>query len=543
MKLPGGSNYHLLVKYSTPESSLSSFAEKINLQAGGWPSTLCGQTRAVVTAYDYNSNIIGTSNATVVSGNFETDMSSSGYTLSCSRGESKTFDLRYTIRINGGPEREIRPYSGTHVEVYNGFRALPPITIEEKDDPFVVAGQYKTLMAVILPNPASNAGFTYQWYAVKIGGGQGEGSFNQGDLGAHMTRFMATCPGEYNVSYRAAFNGETETSGNLKIKVGPEIFIDNPLENNQKYCFNQNGELIILAEGHTNPEENGEDLVWDISPVDGTNLTTDPSDRQGTLVEFDLNGLPPSNDAFGDNNGKNWIKASVPIENCTIESLRPIMLFYLSDAYYVEDDGYRVPNWYHYWKQGAVSNLHYLSYTEAEATGAYDYRGMNEFGYPIEALYIGFTGDGEGPDFNNIDPYFPQYMIPSGVDNSANISKHELKHQYFYHQWMPPDGEWYVRFGAHPRITDPETDDPTTNPNDKDGDMIPNIVEMEYNRQYGDDFRLRLSINECDSYSIPNYEGLADQEIMCRIAAWNETGDASKDWSRGEFAKNWPSGN
>jgi len=508
-------------------------------QAAAWG--LSGE-RCQVTPAHSAGNLIATSSGTVVAGHFETGISSNGRKLTPPRGESEVLTLNFKIKINGGPEREIQPYSGMRVEVYNGFRALPPIAIEVKNNPFIVAGQFISLLAVIYPNPALDAGFSYEWFAVKVGGGQGDVIFNQDGVPSNMTRFSASCPGDYNVYYRVTFGGETETSGSLKIKVGPEIFIDNPVEDNQKYCFNHNGELIILAEGHTNPEASGEDLQWSIRVPEGTNMTSTPGDEEGTAVVYRFNGMPPSNDEFGNFNSRNWIKATIPIENCTAELSRPIMLFYISGAYYLEDDGHRVPNWYHYWKQGTVINLSYLSYTETEPTGAYQFRGMNEFGYPIEAIYIGFNGDAEGADFGRI-PGFPNYDIPAGIDNAANICKHELTHKFFYHQWMPPDGEWYIRFGEHPVIRNPRTTNRKANPNDKDGDLIPNEIELEYNRQYAGNFKLHLRTNNENSYGLPNYPSNGDQEIMCIIAAWNQTGDASKDWSRGRFAKNWPLGN
>jgi hypothetical protein len=233
----------------------------------------------LLSVYDGNGNQINASNTIVVSGDFETNITSSGYELTCDRGLAEVFNLHYTININGGPVREIRPYN-MNVEVYNGFRAGEIVSEDLPSDGILSPNTQYHLSAVPFPNLTISDRIQYRWHYTFTPSGPGPAILDADitiapeiTAARDATFTIGNVTGEGEIWYTIVdtLTGDTSESPHKLIKVLPKIKIDSPLMNAQYSIDATPGPLMpeIICQAHLEgvPTEWQDNLIfkWEIT--------------------------------------------------------------------------------------------------------------------------------------------------------------------------------------------------------------------------------------------------------------------------------------
>ena len=132
----------------------------------------------------------------------------------------------------------------------------------------------------------------------------------------------------------------------------------------------EKGVLRLKAEAQVRPFHDAEALKWDAPDLGGTKAKVETKVKDGGLVEATItyDGLPAENSAFG----SKVLKAKVRKE----EGEKRFQVFF-EEKGKDNPEGGKVPNWYYYWKQGAVPLLEDFAYEE-DATKAGGYSPSNE---------------------------------------------------------------------------------------------------------------------------------------------------------------------
>lgn len=174
-----------------------------------------------------------------------------------------------------------------------------------------------------------------------------------------------------------------------------------------------------------------------------------------------------------------------------------------------------VPNWFYYWREGAVvpSFLSDILYQDVDS--CYGYTVLSQIYLTDQADSIIFPAGGVTVGNYHFDQLF-------GMDCTAFTVGHERFHEWIYDQWQPGNwGYW-------------------TPSQDWDEDYLPNWFER--------DSSLTDSTN-ADTYNIyqtlgwrlPQNGNIGDQEYWaCVWGKFNPKGDTLKDWSHGRFSSQWP---
>ena len=205
----------------------------------------------------------------------------------------------------------------------------------------------------------------------------------------------------------------------------PEVVIDEPMENDTFTFRGIPGELGFFAAVQPNPEVPESDLQWSFPEIAGSRLTTTPDDRRGRLVELRYEGMPESNDAFGD---KEVSVILVPYQDCMDPVTRPIRVFFARDGYGNPDGN--VPNWFYYWLQTkAGQGLDRKQVQYKETTEGCD-RLLGWFDGYLDPDVIFVCKNAKETDVN-----FLTGRWTDGIDTFAVTVIHEWRHKTDYEDW------------------------------------------------------------------------------------------------------------
>jgi hypothetical protein len=277
------------------------------------------------------------------------------------------------------------------------------------------------------------------------------------------------------------------------------------------FGFMQKEKLEIPAQAEADPKKFEHSIrPWDIDPVQGSDLIKEPDPPVGPEVSFKFTKLPGDNNQFG----KKMI---------TADRAEPVTVRIFFNMF--EDDGKTFasdnpgdkhdPNWFFYWKQGAVPLMGDFEYKDTEEwCGLYD------------------PGDGKcyvgRPAARPIDRVTFNLRVPGGVkvitvpgseplDNCARTVIHELEHKFIHDTFGPwiadaikdKSGHWW----------------------DTDRDGLPDWIEVGLYKDLG------IRWNNPDTHGLGgmfnyrDYGRYGDQELLCWLAERGAKGITEKDWS------------
>lgn len=184
----------------------------------------------------------------------------------------------------------------------------------------------------------------------------------------------------------------------------------------------KSGKLEIKAEAKVKPSKYEKDVVWEIEDVQGSKKTIKPTKGSKVTITFDK--LPSDNNQFGEKT----ITASVNGKQDQVK----VRFFFERDG--KDNLGGKDPNWFYYWKQGAVTGLNDFTYK----TGGSGYDPSSD------KLFISDEAKGELP--SGQVPLKPQvtrqgdtkpctvqasitFKATDGVYSAARLVAHEMEHQ------------------------------------------------------------------------------------------------------------------
>lgn len=184
----------------------------------------------------------------------------------------------------------------------------------------------------------------------------------------------------------------------------------------------KSGKLVINAEANVEPEKYKKDVRWEIQDIQGSKKTIKPEKGAKVTVTFDK--LPTDNNQFGEKT----ITASVNRKQDQVK----IRVFFDRDA--KDNPEGKDPNWFYYWKKGAVAGLNDFTYKTGGSY--YDPRS--------DQLFISDEAKGELPSGKvPLKPQVTRWGEPKpctvqgsitlkatdGVYSAARVVAHELEHQ------------------------------------------------------------------------------------------------------------------
>ncbi len=345
-----------------------------------------------------------------------------------------------------------------------------------------------------------------------------------------------------------------QVSWNLNLDTGAcrrSVRITDPAEDaEESYGELRPNELWIPAYAEAKPKSYEQNIYpWDMSDIDGStkavrSLGTNCSHMQGLeakpvkgpCVTFFFSKLPSDNAQFG----KKTITADAA-------DARHVKVFYKK----LEKDNPegKDPNWFYYWKQGAVPRLNEFKYSEdpafANAAGSFQQPDQLTV-YPQAALCSsrlvinlyerlpGFFDPYEGAGYKTSDPrswppiggrvkiqemtkdksirVFRTIDIEElkGVDRCHAVVLHELKHKWVYDSFHA-----YISTGAL---------------KDSDGDSLPDAWEVWTQSEY------QFKPNDSDTHFlryqyVEDYDWYGDNEVLAIEAMKGHRADHQKDWA------------
>jgi hypothetical protein len=182
------------------------------------------------------------------------------------------------------------------------------------------------------------------------------------------------------------------------------------------------GKLVINAKANVEPEKYKKDVRWEIQDIQGSKKTIKPEKGAEVTIIFDK--LPSDNNQFGEKT----ITASVNGKQDQVK----IRVFFERDAR--DNPERKDPNWFYYWKQGAVVGLKDFAY---KPKGSY-------YDPRSDQLVISDEAKGKLPSgtvplkpqvtrWGELKPCTVQGSITlkatDGVYSAARVVAHELEHQ------------------------------------------------------------------------------------------------------------------
>jgi hypothetical protein len=346
------------------------------------------------------------------------------------------------------------------------------------------------------------------WKVEDLKGGTIGGAKNDGD-------WKITC----NVGWRF---GQPDMS----VKITKPKNLDN-------FIFSQDESnlLRVEAEAEAKPKHKEQSIDgWRMAPVQGSEqeikkrtASGESSEKpvKGPLVLFKFKKLPSKSDAFGN---KDLI--------CNDAEAVTVKVFFKKKE--KDNPDGTDPNWFYYWKQGAVPGLDQFQYDD----------GTNDYGYfdpksgrlnvgknacetrrPYDiTLFV--PADTEAAKKRYADPGRKAF---AGTDFAGAVSAGLIKPWYIEH-WDQTKGVVtchgvVLHENKHKEIWDKWE---STGKDDKDGDGLPDWYEKTSAYRFDpidpDTHFLR------DQYS-PTYASYGDQELLCRIRARDSNPMKNLDWA------------
>lgn len=180
----------------------------------------------------------------------------------------------------------------------------------------------------------------------------------------------------------------------------------------------KSGMLVINAKAKVEPSKHEKDVIWEIEDVQGSKKTIKP--EKGSEVKITFDKLPKDNNQFGEK----LITAKVNGKQDQVK----VRFFFERDA--KDNPEGKYPNWFYYWKQGAVKDLNRFSYDpNVRAAGEHNFAKAKLLVGPLASkvmipVRIALTGKCGGQSI----------VIPrtDGVDTAARVVAHELEHERLF---------------------------------------------------------------------------------------------------------------
>lgn len=256
---------------------------------------------------------------------------------------------------------------------------------------------------------------------------------------------------------------------------------------------------------------------WRMDPIQGaerelikrdkkTGRLLDTKPVKGPFVQFHHEGLPEDNNEFG----HKTITADIA------EPVRVKVFFEKGGfpAWKKDNPEGKDPDWFYYWKQGAVPGLDECVYAQnlGNCYGQYVHSsGTIKIGPPAateqSSLNLILTIRSGGGTRQRV------IKIPAlkGVDVCHATVLHEMKHKEIYEKFYDKitRGEW----------------------TDTDGDILPDWWEDLYYAKYGFDSSLSDTHSVSQKFGYPGYAKIGDQEILAREAECQHSANHDQDWA------------
>ncbi len=298
------------------------------------------------------------------------------------------------------------------------------------------------------------------------------------------------------VAKQALPKGTSDLEPGLSISFPPDL---------AKVVFNDflpDGLCAIGCQGTANGIADDDDLEWDLEPIAGSVLTSDPDPPEGAYVVFTYEGLPSANDAFGPK------KVELTHPEVEDSETHTVKVFFIMDAKNHPGAGAGVtPNWYYYWSQTSASyeNHEYisagLSHTDFDP-------GANQW-----QAYIA--------DDAAATPAPPSaWDNAGGIDRFAGACRHEDRHVQLFTSWWPQGYpyQYMVQGGVL----------------DTDADGIPNTVELGLQQEgYAYSPYDPVSVPDLLHYNVPERWNDNEDYTMRTQPTWSNGSANDDDWSMG----------
>lgn len=517
-----------------PPGSKLEFGANIQNPWEQWPS--CPTLSADLFGY-VDNDLITTDRGNLNPGEFYVEPVNSSFNIDPYFHE-EVLDFDWTMRLHDNSVE--RPVDGPRIKVYHGFMGRPMHISDPLLDNTIYVGDRFEVMADPWPNlqEVPNIMYSFDSEPVENDPNPGLGHFEQiGGQESKRNFFIGDTPGDLNLYYLIEdINIHYMTrSQPLLVHIKPKLEILTPTVG-YKFCYSGDGsdnQAELAFQGNTLPMELKEDIEWDITTIDDGRVFLYCSigiPAKGESGIFYYKNLPMHNSSFG----AKVLKAE--LTNYDLAIIEAVYLFFDADARNSPNVGW--PNWFYYWKDGAVvptmdsSDVTYIFNSSDLEYGHYDpnydFISLSGQAGTIYPLY-------EIDDFNFV------FQEVEGIDCCATTLIHERFHQEIRNNWRPPNGKWWKDYGDHPYFN-PDID---VNPHDLDGDLLPNSYEEDISRESG---FFVLNTNNADTYDVfgffgstePTYRDQGDEELMARYFSEGSKGIKELDWSAGPYAKQWP---
>ncbi len=497
-----------------PGGSFLSFGASVEIDIGGWPYP-CQQFYAAIKGFDGGDHLITTGNV-VTPNEFTTIPAQSSYEIE-QYFNYEEISLNWKASVDNGPDRNAKPLS-TPIRIYHGFQANDIIVPNPPSGDTMYCGDLLVLRADPMPNLAFQGRIEYCWQIIQANPPPPvNGVFPNGNcVHTRENTFRADYPGDIQIRYRIK-DGPTEYyseySNTITLHLAPKIEITRPNSLDYKFTFDAqtpDGVLKIPAKAIVEPTQMIPDLIWDITPIVGSNLVINPGPTMDTVV-FVFTGLPASNSEFG----QKWVYASFPAWDAKDSVIA--LAFFSKD---IDNHPGRVTaNWFFYWQEGdVVPNMAGVGYDPMLIGYGQTSNGVITIGPAAATIHYpgGYIINGIHFGGNHVN----------GVDCTAEVVAHERYHAWVFSNWR--GGQWFIDYG--PRTTGPGG-------NDRDGDWLANEYETSVSNTDPDNPDTH-DVARIRHY--PPYYSYGDQEYMAMVAGNGVTGDHLRDWSAGLYSKQWP---
>lgn len=518
------------------EEHLAFGLKVIPKNADGWPLICPGQElTGFVHGYRDGNNTF-TASGIIYPDYFTTGAAQDDYYVYGYDFREENLHYNWTVAVDDGPERTALPAQST-MKVFHGFKAdpivfTPPLPAGDT----VTMGDEVNIVAVPYPYLLEQERITYHWFWEGTGDLEGQGHFQYGIPTIYKSnKFFPDYPGDISLRYEIRDANSSTWAASPEpdkvIHIKPQLHILIPADQH-KFKYDENsqpfGEAALDFQGAALPTSMNEDIEWTLTPIAGVQIaSTIGIPAVGESGIFFYRYLPEHNDDFGAKEIKAQLREYSAAESHTV------LLFFMPQANN-NPEQHHYPNWFYYWKDGAVvptmnsSDVAYLP-TTMEEFGHYDPE--NDFislSRKAADICRSYPIPGFGHTFEEV----------SGIHLCANTLKHERYHQEIYNNWREPAGKWFQAYGHHP-FFNPQI---PANQFDLDSDGLPNTYEDSISNVYG---FFRLDPINSDSYGlealfgVPIYGDIGDQELLARFFAEGSRGHVQLDWSSGQYGKQW----
>jgi hypothetical protein len=292
------------------------------------------------------------------------------------------------------------------------------------------------------------------------------------------------------------------------------------------------GKLELEAEARVAPKGDAGDLAWDAPDMGNIKpVVTKKNDGTGTVtVSIVYAGLPERNDGFG--------KKKLAARLNERSSEKPFEVFFklygTDNPHNTGNANPKWPNWYFYWKQGAVPGLEEFIYTDDPEMGGGYNRDDKKLYVALTSpdIIYGFTATFESYAVAPNKPHIfvLERLTVKGIDALAAIVKHEKRHQELFtlcdngavdydNDGVPDKVEAAKPAGGVPGLW-------------LDREQARTYYTFNYEFFFGEQEKNGASQDDEQKKSLTHQlDFFADNEFLAIIAEKNKESDKSRDWA------------